>query len=104
MNAIWKTGIKNATATTLYIVAVGGFMFYGSEIKVGRSNTLIIPITMLLLFVCSAAITGYLIFGKPAQLYVDGKKKEALALLTYTLASFSIITFIFLVLLVLFTR
>ncbi len=96
--------LKNATATALYIMAVGGFMYYGSVIKIGRSNTLIIPITLLLLFVCSAAITGYLIFGKPAQMYIDGKKKEALALLSYTLASFSIITFIFLLLLVLFTR
>lgn len=104
MNKIKKTAIKNALLTALYIVGVGSFMYYGSLIKIGRNNIILIPITMLLLFVCSAAITGYLIFGKPAIMYVDGKKKEALTLLTYTLFSFSLITLICVVLLFFFTK
>ena len=104
MNEIKKTAIVNALATALYVVAVGAFMYYGSLIKLGRANIVLVPISLLLLFVFSAALTGFLIFGKPAQMYVDGKKKEALSLLTYTLVSFSIITFIFLMLLIVFTR
>jgi hypothetical protein len=104
MNHIKKTALVHAVATTLYIMAVGGFMYYGTLIKIGRNNTYLAPIALLLLFVLSAAVTGFLIFGKPAQLYVDGKKKEALSLLTYTLGIFFAITILFLMLLLLFTR
>lgn len=104
MNKLWKTAIKNSLATGFYIFLVGSFMFYGGEAKFGRTNTILIPVTMLLLFVLSAAITSFLVFGKPAQMYVDGQKKEALALLGYTLTSFSVITFISIILLMLFSR
>ena len=104
MDKLKTRGFINAFATALYIIAIASFMYYGSLIKLGRANIILVPITMLLLFVFSAALTGFLIFGKPAQLYVDGKKKEALAMLTYTLVSFSIITFVFLLLLIVFTR
>jgi len=103
MKEIKKRAIINALLTALYIVAVGAFMYYGSLVKLGRANIILVPITMLLLFVFSAALTGFLIFGKPAQMYVDGKKKEALSLLTYTLTSFFVITFAAIVLLIVFT-
>jgi len=104
MKEIKKTAIVNSLATALYIIAVGAFMYFGSIVKLGRVNTILAPIALLLLFVFSAALIGFLIFGKPAQMYVDGKKKEALSLLTHTLISFSIITFIFLIILIIFTR
>lgn len=85
-------------------MAVGSFMYYGSLVKIGRSNSFLVPITLLLLFVFSAALTNFLIFGKPVGLYVDGKKKETLSLLTYTLIFFFAITFTFLLLLLTFTR
>lgn len=99
-----KRALLNAAATALYIVAVGCFMYYGSLIKIGRSNSFIVPIALLMLFVMSASITGFLIFGKPAQMYIDGKKKEALALLAQTLIFFSMITFFAIILLISFTR
>lgn len=104
MKEIRKTAFLRALATTLYIIAVGSFMYYGSLVKLGRANVILVPITLLLLFVFSAALTGFLIFGKPAQMYVDGKKKEALSLITHTLIFFSIITFIAILLLVVFTQ
>jgi hypothetical protein len=104
MNKIWKTALVNALATAVYVIAVGSFMYFGSMIKLGRANVIFVPIALLLLFVFSAALTGFLIFGKPAQMYVDGKKQEALSLLTFTLTIFSVITFISLVLLIIVTR
>lgn len=104
MKQIKKTAMVNAFVTALYVVAVGCFMYFGGQIKLGRANIILVPITLLLLFVFSAALTGYLFFGKPAQLYIDGKKKEALSLLTYTFIFFSVVTFVFLVLLLIFTR
>ena len=104
MNGIRKTALVNALLTTLYIILVASFMFFGSQVKIGRANSILVPITLLLLFVFSASLTGFLILGKPVLMYIDGKKKEALALLTYTLTFFSIITFIAIILLIVFTR
>ena len=104
MNKIFKTALLNALGTTFYVAAVGIFMYYGTMVKIGRKGEFLAPIAMLLLFVFSAALTGYLIFGKPALLYVDGKKKEALALLTYTLLIFFAITLITIILLISFSR
>lgn len=104
MNRILKTAFLNAIGTALYVAGVGSFMYFGTMIKIGRKATFLAPIAMLLLFVSSAALTGYLIFGKPALLYVDGKKKEALNLLSYTLAIFFAITFISIITLFLFSH
>jgi hypothetical protein len=104
MKGIKKTALVNSVATALYIMLVASFMYYGSTIKIGRSNEILAPIALLMLFVFSASLTGFLMIGKPAQMYVDGKKKEALSLLTYTLIFFSIITLAAIILLIAFTR
>lgn len=104
MGEITKIALKNASATAGYVVLVGLFMYFGSMVKVGRSNTFLVPITVLLLLVFSAALTGFLVFGKPAQMYVDGKKKEALAVLTRTLGFFFCITLTALVIMIVMTR
>jgi hypothetical protein len=104
MNKIWKAATINSFATAAYVIGVACFMYFGTMIKLGRVNTILAPIALLLLLVFSAALTGFLIFGKPAQLYVDGKKKEALSLLTYTLLIFSAITLIALISLIIFAR
>lgn len=101
---IRKIALINSLATAGYVVLVGCFMYFGSQVRLGKENTFLAPIALLMLFVFSAALTGYLIFGKPAQFYVDGKKKEALALLFHTLGYFSIITLVALLLLVFLTN
>jgi hypothetical protein len=93
----------NSLLTSLYIVAVGLFLYYGTLMKFGR-NSFIAPISLLFLFVFSAALTSYLLLGKPAQMYVDGKKKEALSLVTYTLGFFFAFTLVALLFLILLTR
>jgi ABC-type uncharacterized transport system permease subunit len=103
VNKIWKSAIINSVATAAYVVGVALFLYFGAMMKFGR-NSFLAPIALLLLFVFSASLTGFLIFGKPAQLFVDGKKKEALSLLTHTLIIFSVITFLALLLLIIFTR
>lgn len=104
MKEIRRNAFLNALGTAFYIIAVGFFMYYGSMVKIGRTNTILVPITLLLLLVLSAAITGFLIFGKPALMYIDGKKKEAISLLVHTLVFFSVITLIAMALLIAFTQ
>jgi hypothetical protein len=101
---IRKTAFLNALTTAVYVTLVGAFMSWGGQVQLGRGNFFLIPVALLLLFVFSAALTGYLVFGKPVLWYLDGKKKEALELLFTTLGFFSVITTLAILLLVIFTR
>ena len=77
-----------------------GFFIYSGERIFGDKPSAFIPIIMLLLFVFSALLTGTLILGKPIFWYIEGKKKEAVSLLLYTIVVFLIT--ILLILLVMF--
>ena len=101
MRQIIKSAALNASATAAYVIAVASFLFYAPKF-LGPVKSVLAPIAMLLLFVFSAALTGSLVFGKPALWYLDGRKKEALSLLISTLVIFLIITLI--ALLALFLR
>ena len=53
----------------------------------------------LLLFVCSAAITGSLVLGKPVMLYLDNKKPEAIKFFLKTIGwLFLILIMVFIIL------
>ena len=100
MSKIIKRAFINAIATTAYIIIIALFMYYLQANSPEKTATVFIPIAMLLLFVFSAAFTGFLVFGKPIMLYLDGKKKEAISLVGYTLVILFILTilaFIFLI-------
>ncbi len=86
MNKIIKNALINAIGTTLYIILVVSFIFSLQAFSHEPEDNIIIPIAMLLLFVFSAALTGFLVFGRPVMWYLDGKKKEAVSLIGYTLA------------------
>ena len=103
MNDILKRAFLNSIGTAVYIVLVVLFIFSMQAFQ-DQPDNIIIPIAMLLLFVCSAGITGFLVFGKPIMLYIDGKKKEAVLLLGYTLAILFLITLIAFVFLINYLR
>lgn len=91
MTKIIKRAFVDALGTAAYIVLVVSFIFSLQIFSLQKDN-IIIPMAMLLLFVCSAAITGFLVFGKPVMLYIDGKKKEAISLLGCTIGILVLIT------------
>ena len=99
MVKIIKRALIDAISTIIYIILVGSFIF-SLQIFALEKDIIIIPIAMLLLFVCSAAITGFLVFGKPVMLYIDGKKKEAILLLRYTIGILFLITLILFIFLI----
>jgi len=103
MNKIIKRAFLNAIGTTAYIILVASFMYSLQTNLPKETQTVFIPIAMLLLFVFSAALTGFLVFGKPIMLYLDKKKKEALSLIKYTLGILFIITLIIFILVVTFS-
>jgi len=68
-----------AVAVIFYVMLVAGFMF-NAERVIGKVQTFWGPVAFLLLFVVSAAVTGYLVLGKSLMWYLDGFKKEAVKL------------------------
>ncbi len=100
MNKTLKRAFLNSIGTFLYVIFVVLLLFFLRNFVPQAEDSLIIPIAMILLLVCSASITGFLVFGKPIMLYLDGKKKEAVLLLVNTigiLVILTIIAFIFLI-------
>lgn len=89
-----KHPISNALAAIAYIIIVASVMFYGSNHASQTEDTLFAPIALISLFTLSAAVMGYIFLGQPVQLYLDGKKKEAVTLFTQTVAVFAAITLV----------
>lgn len=90
MKSILKNAFLNALGTTAYIAGVAIFLSHAEQLfgPDTADKAVIIPIAMLSLLVFSAALTGFLMLGRPVLWYLDGKKKEALSLLAWTLAIF----------------
>ena len=95
-----KNPIINALSALLYITLIALFFYYANHFLGDKpDNTFLAPIALLSLFTLSAAVMGYLFLGQPIQLYLDGKKKEAVNFFFKTVASFGVITFVVLFLL-----
>jgi len=94
----FKQSLPYSAGAILYVAVVATVMqnaqrLFGSE----KPDTVLAPIGILLLLVVSAATMGLLIFGKPVMLYLDGKKREAVAMVVCTvgqLAAFTILLFV----------
>jgi hypothetical protein len=85
MNLV-KTSFVHASLVTLYIALVATFMQNAERWFAGRmEETILMPISFLMLLVLSAAITGSLVLGKPAMMYFNGQKSEAVTLFLYIL-------------------
>lgn len=101
MNKLITRALLNALGTAAYITLVASLIF-SLQFLAPKEDIIIIPIAMLSLFVCSAAITSFLVLGKPIMLYLDGKKKEAISLLIYTIGILFIITLMFFLFLIMY--
>lgn len=87
---IIKHALANSLLTVLYVILAGTFLFNAQYIFGDIEPSVFIPISMLLLFVFSAALCGALVLGRPLLWYLDGKKREAVSLFGYTLLFFLI--------------
>ena len=86
-----KNPFINALSSILYIILVASVMFYGTE-HTKPVHSVIVPVAVLSLFSLSAALMGYFFLYQPAQLYLDGKRKEATSLFVKTILVFAVIT------------
>jgi hypothetical protein len=76
---ILKPAAMSALGTALYIAVVVTVIFNLPK-SFDQEPNVFIPMAMLMLFVLSAGITGFLMVGRPVMWYIDGKKKEAVQL------------------------
>lgn len=93
-----KNPVINGISALVYIVTVAFVMYFGTK-NLPKEDTILAPIAMISLFTLSAAVMGYIFGLQPIQLYLDGKKKEAVKLFLKTLMVFGFLTALMLLLL-----
>lgn len=94
---IIQRSLLNSLGAAIYIAVVAVFMSNVEKFFGNKPDTFLAPLSMLLLFVLSAAVVSGLILGKPIILYLDGEKKVGVELFLYSLAwlfIFTILAFI----------
>jgi type IV secretory pathway TraG/TraD family ATPase VirD4 len=101
-NILIKKSFTNALAMLVYVTLVATFMGNVERIFAGHQDSVVAPMSMLLLFVTSATISAGLIIGKPIMLYLDNQKQDAVKLFGYTVAWMFVFTLIALALNLLF--
>lgn len=95
MKKILNYALSNAFGTAVYVSLVATFLYFAGQFN-QPDKTILIPTAMLMLLVLSVAIVGSLLFGRPLIWYLDGKKKDAIKLLLWTLGTFLILTILLL--------
>ena len=80
-----KSSLINSVIALLYISGVALLMTNAQNIF-GKGDNVFTGIAVLMLFVISAAIMGFVILGRPILMYLDGLKKEAVKLFYLTIA------------------
>lgn len=85
--------IINSLGVFIYVAIVATVMNNAERIF-GKMDSVAGAVGFLMLFVLSAGVVGSLVIAKPILLYIDGKKKEAVNLLIWTLAFLAIITIV----------
>lgn len=71
-----RCSFMNSLFVVLYTAGVV-WVLSNAESIFDNASEYMIGLFMLLLFVLSAAVTGFLVLGRPALMFMDGKKKQA---------------------------
>ena len=72
-----KKPFTYAFGAALYIVFIVLIAQAVGAMLKNQNDTIIAPMTMLSLFVLSAAVMGFLFLSEPIRLYMENQKKEA---------------------------
>jgi hypothetical protein len=83
--------IANAVAAALYILLVGSIIQHLSKLHHDTPDNLLGTMTALSLMTLSAAVMGFLFFGRPAILLLERKHSEAVCFFLKTIGTFAVI-------------
>lgn len=87
-----KNPLVNALSASAYIILVVTVMTFVTKPLRNKPDTFVAPIVFLSVLTLSVAVMAYLFFYQPLQLFIAGKKKEAVNLFLQTTAVFGLIT------------
>ena len=94
-----KNPYLNAFMALGYIAGIVLVISKTSSIAANTPDTILAPVTMLSLFVLSAAIMGILFVYEPLRLFLENQKQQALSFLLKTVGTFACFVLILAVLL-----
>lgn len=89
----------NAAGAAGYIGLVVVVINLISLTQENKPDTVFAPVVFLSLLTLSVTVMAVMFFYKPLQLFIDGKKNEALSLFIKTVGIFAVFTVVVLVLL-----
>lgn len=87
-----KHPVIYALCASGYIVGVVSIINSISRMQMSKPDTILAPIVALSLLTLSVTVMAYLFFYQPLQLFIAGKKKEAVLFFTHTVGSFAFFT------------
>lgn len=87
-----KNPIVNALGASAYIVFIVTIMTLVTRPLKDKPDTFFAPVTVLFVLTLSVAVMAYLFFYQPLQLFIEGKRKEAVNLFIQTVGVFGVIT------------
>lgn len=94
-----KNPLINALSASAYIILGVTIMTFVTQPLKNKPDTFAAPIVFLSLLTLSVAVMAFLFFYQPLQLFIEGKKKEAVNLFVKTVGIFGAITVMTLILL-----
>lgn len=87
-----KNPIINALSASAYIFLIVSVMTFVTQPLKSKPDTFFAPIVFLSVLTLSVAVMAFLFFYQPIQLFIEGKKKEAVNLFIKTVGVFAAIT------------
>ncbi|MFA6081206.1 MAG: hypothetical protein WC741_02250 [Patescibacteria group bacterium] len=94
-----KNPLINALSASAYIILVVSIMTFVTQPLKNKPDTFFAPITVLFVLTLSVTVMAFLFFYQPLQLFIEGKKKEAVNLFVKTVGIFAALTVVVLILL-----
>jgi hypothetical protein len=94
-----KKPFLHALAAVVYIIVIVVVAQAVAFALKDQNGTMIIPMTMLSLFVLSAAVMGFLFLSEPLSLLMENRKQEAIAFFAKVVGIFACFVAVFAILL-----
>jgi hypothetical protein len=96
---MFRNPFINALSALAYIILVVSVMTFITKPLRNKPDTFLAPITVLFVLTLSVTVMAFLFFYQPLQLFIEGKKKEAVNLFVKTVGVFAACTGVILILL-----
>ena len=95
-----RNPIINALSASGYILLIAVIINLVSQTQKNKPDTFFAPVAFMSLLTFSVSVMAFIFFYQPLQLFIEGKKKEAINLFIKTVGIFGVVTLIVWILLI----